>query len=179
MAIQVPTRLMEELIRHAESTLPNECCGILVGRSVDDETHVDRVIQARNITEDDPKRSYQIDWRTLFETVRFTRDSREEMVGFYHSHPDGTNRPSKKDQELAWVNHVYLIVSFARRVDRRVVPVHQDTGCHASRECGSMLGSTPVAPLRQDAPYGIDRRITAWKTVGEGSPMHSVPIMVC
>lgn len=96
---------------HARREYPCECCGILIGRHEDDETRVERAVEAENIAENDRRKSYQIDWRTLLATTRSVRATREQIVGFYHSHPDGSSRPSRSDRQEAWLDHTYLILS--------------------------------------------------------------------
>lgn len=101
----------ERIIRHALAAEPHECCGIMVGGASFGETFVRRVVAATNSAQGDRCRGYQIDWRSLFETVRMTRKGSDRIVGFYHSHPDGSTRPSWRDLESAWIDHTYLIVS--------------------------------------------------------------------
>jgi len=71
---------------------------------------VEQAVVAANICDHDPTRTYQIDWKTLIETTRATRAGNESIVGFYHSHPDGSSKPSPSDQQHAWVGYSYLIV---------------------------------------------------------------------
>ena len=110
-AVSIAESCYERLIRHALAAEPHECCGILVGGESFGVTFVRRVVAATNIAEGDRCRRYQIDWRSLFETVRITRKGSDRIVGFYHSHPDGSSRPSWRDLESAWIDHTYLIVS--------------------------------------------------------------------
>jgi proteasome lid subunit RPN8/RPN11 len=47
---------------------------------------------------------------------RVERDAAEEgleLVGFYHSHPNGAAEPSRVDRENAWPWYNYLIVAVA------------------------------------------------------------------
>lgn len=109
--VSIAESCYERIVRHARTEFPHECCGILIGDVSPDATVVRRVATATNIAEGDPCHTYQIDWQSLFETVRATRKSSDRIVGFYHSHPDGSARPSRRDLESAWVDHAYLIVS--------------------------------------------------------------------
>ena len=72
---------------------------------------VERIVSSPNITEDDPRTSYQVDWNILLETTRVTREGIAEIVGFYHSHPSGPATPSRRDRADAWAGYSYLIVS--------------------------------------------------------------------
>ncbi len=73
--------------------------------------YVQRAVPARNIAEGDRRTAYQLDWKTLFATVRAVRLGSDDIIGFYHSHPDGSNRPSRRDVESAWIGYCYLIMS--------------------------------------------------------------------
>ncbi len=99
-----------QLRRHAAAAFPHECCGVLLGPAQGLHRVADEVVAALNIA-DDPGIAYQIDWRTLFSVVRGTRGGDRRIVGFYHSHPDGSARPSVRDLREAWADHVYVIVS--------------------------------------------------------------------
>lgn len=98
------------LRRHAAESFPHECCGVLLGPASTAHRLAEEVVTALNIA-DDPACAYQIDWRTLFAAVRGTRGGNRRIVGFYHSHPDGSARPSVRDLREAWAGHVYVIVS--------------------------------------------------------------------
>ncbi|MFQ5462807.1 MAG: M67 family metallopeptidase [Phycisphaerae bacterium] len=104
----------DHLIAHARAEHPRECCGLVVGRRNGDAIRVVKTIRATNITEDDPARAYQIDWETLFQTIRGLRNTAEQLVGFYHSHPTGSSTPSHRDRREAWINHGYLIIARAQ-----------------------------------------------------------------
>ncbi len=106
--------LAAQLEQQAVRAYPYECCGILIGVHHEAGVMVRRVAAAENIAVGDRRRQYQIDWETLFESVRRTRDSREAIVGFYHSHPDGACQPSSLDHRNAWIDYAYLIVGVSR-----------------------------------------------------------------
>ena len=108
---RIPQSVVSALMGHARREYPRECCGILIGRHVDDEARVERAVEAENIAANDRRKSYQIDWRTLLATTRSVRTTRERIVGFYHSHPDGSSRPSRRDRQEAWLDHSYVILS--------------------------------------------------------------------
>lgn len=111
MTLNISQSDLDRMLERARAALPEECCGLLVGRRSGDAAHVKRTVAADNIATGDKTRNYQIDWQTLFETTRQTRDGDEEIVGFYHSHPDGSTEPSIKDTSLAWVDHDYVIIA--------------------------------------------------------------------
>ncbi len=114
-SLYIGQSVFQSLVAHAKRDYPNECCGILIGRTDGLDVYANRAVQAENIADGDRSRSYQIDWRTLFSTVRSVRRShgQEQLVGFYHSHPDGSAEPSCRDAETAWEDYSYVIVSMS------------------------------------------------------------------
>lgn len=110
MSLYICQTDLDRLVEEACEALPEECCGLLVGRRSAIAARVERTVLAENIATGDKTSNYQIDWRTLFNTIRQTRGTAEEIVGFFHSHPDGSAVPSSKDASLAWADHDYVII---------------------------------------------------------------------
>jgi len=108
--LRIGQALFNRLTRQAARDYPEECCGILLGHCGDRSIHVERIIEARNIAAQDRTRGYQIDWQSLFTAVKATRSGPHQIVGFYHSHPDGSTEPSLRDAEAAWIDHSYVII---------------------------------------------------------------------
>ena len=111
MTIHIGPSELESLTLHGHREYPQECCGVLLGRASGTEGYVERVIQADNIAQGDRTRTYQVDWKTLFHTVRRVRNGPEQLIGFYHSHPDTSIEPSERDRAEAWLAHSYLIIA--------------------------------------------------------------------
>ncbi len=112
-ALMIAPSLVRELERHALESLPEECCGVLIGRVEGRTRIVEEVRTAANISPDDRTRTYQIEPRTVFECFRNARQTRRHVLGFYHSHPDGTDNPSNRDRDGIWPNMSYVIVPVA------------------------------------------------------------------
>ena len=99
------------LAAHAARCFPEECCGILLGRQTPAGPVVQRAIEAENIAQHDRARSYQIDWNTLLSVMRRVRTGSIDLIGFYHSHPDGSDSPSPRDRKDAWIGFSYVIIA--------------------------------------------------------------------
>jgi proteasome lid subunit RPN8/RPN11 len=99
--------------RHGEQTYPHECCGVLLGHFADDGTKsVTRVAPAGNTREDSPHNRYNIDPKELIRIQREGRARGEDIVGFYHSHPDHPAQWSQTDlAEAHWFGCSYVITS--------------------------------------------------------------------
>lgn len=104
----------DALRRHGEATYPHECCGVLLGRMKDDDGTriVNSTARCDNTRTDSPQNRYNIDTRKLVRIQREGRERGEDIVGFYHSHPDHPARWSPTDLEEAhWLGCSYVITS--------------------------------------------------------------------
>ena len=102
----------EALRRHGEETYPHECCGVLLGRMDGDQRIVTSIARCGNTRDDSPHNRYHIDPRELVEIQRESRKRGEDIIGFYHSHPDHPARWSQTDlAEAHWYGCSYAITS--------------------------------------------------------------------
>lgn len=105
---------------HARRGYPDEVCGVLVGQRAA-EVGVEVVIAVANRECYAPRVRYQIAPEDLLRIQRESRESRQDIVGFYHSHPDHPPRPSETDRRIAaeglsdGVVHVVVSVDGAGR----------------------------------------------------------------
>ena len=98
---------------HGERDYPYECCGLLIGRFLEDgQKEVVETYPISNAREEEAKRNrFLIRPEELLAGERFAREKKLEVVGFYHSHPDDEAVPSRYDLEHAWPTYSYIIVS--------------------------------------------------------------------
>ncbi len=102
----------EALRMHGEETYPHECCGVLLGRMDGDQRIVTSIARCGNTRDDSPHNRYHIDPRELVEIQRESRKRGEDIIGFYHSHPDHPARWSQTDlAEAHWYGCSYAITS--------------------------------------------------------------------
>jgi proteasome lid subunit RPN8/RPN11 len=99
--------------RHGEETYPHECCGVLLGRFDDDGNHiVTSTVRAGNTRTDSAHNRYNIDPKELVRIQREGRERGDDIVGFYHSHPDHPAQWSSTDfAEAHWYGCSYVITS--------------------------------------------------------------------
>jgi len=98
--------------RHGEETYPHECCGVLLGQLKSEDRVVASVARCGNTRTDSPQNRYHIDPRELVRIQREGRERGEDIIGFYHSHPDHPARWSPTDlAEAHWLNCSYVITS--------------------------------------------------------------------
>src|SRR5262245_50681280 len=97
--LKIPKSLLEQVRKHGEETYPHECCGVLLG-SLDLEKQlreVKRTVRAGNTRADSPQNRYNIDPRELIAAQKLAREKGEDIIGFYHSHPDHPAQWSQTD----------------------------------------------------------------------------------
>ena len=111
MALKISKGTWEQLRRHGEETYPDECCGVLVGEADGEGVKsVKGVVRCGNLRSDSPHDRYLIDPRELVRIQREARGRAQDIVGFYHSHPDHPARWSQTDfAEAHWIGCSYVI----------------------------------------------------------------------
>lgn len=111
--LKMPHNVYASLRHHGEETYPHECCGVLLGRFEDDGSKtVTSAVRCGNTREDSPHNRYNIDPKELIRIQREGRERGEEIVGFYHSHPDHPAQWSPTDfAEAHWFGCSYVITS--------------------------------------------------------------------
>jgi proteasome lid subunit RPN8/RPN11 len=92
--------LLEAILAHARTGYPYEVCGVLLGPAAE-PGRVDEVRPVENRETEQARVRYEIDPADLLRIQREARAARQEIVGFYHSHPDHPARPSETDRRMA------------------------------------------------------------------------------
>jgi len=113
MTLKLTTAHRDEIRRHGEATYPYECCGVLTGEVVGDGAkRVLQVVACNNADSEKPQRWYEINPRDLVRIQREAYERNQDIVGFYHSHPDAQPRWSSSDlAEAHWLGCSYVITS--------------------------------------------------------------------
>ena len=110
----IPSDLLDELRRHGEESYPHESCGVLLGRRRGGAGEVGEVLRCANARADASLGRYEIDPRELLAAQKRARARGDEIVGFYHSHPDHPARPSPTDlAEAHWLGCSYVVTAVA------------------------------------------------------------------
>jgi proteasome lid subunit RPN8/RPN11 len=116
--LKIPQSAYVSLRHHGEETYPHECCGVLLGHFDDNGSKtVARIACCGNTRQDSPHNRYNIDPGDLIRIQREGRERGEEIVGFYHSHPDHPAQWSPTDlAEAHWFGCSYVITSVDKGV---------------------------------------------------------------
>ena len=115
--LKLSARCLDRIRRHAEREYPRECCGLLVGRIVDEgrTREVSEVCEVENAFAEEGERHH----RMAIPPLEYAKAERRfsagglGVVGNYHSHPEHPAEPSQFDLEnlAPWPTMSYVIVS--------------------------------------------------------------------
>ena len=111
--IKVSQSAYAALRQHGEETYPHECCGVFLGQMDQDGVRtVTTIARAGNTRTDSAHNRYNIDPKELIRIQREGRERGEDIIGFYHSHPDHPAQWSQTDlAEAHWFSCSYVITS--------------------------------------------------------------------
>jgi proteasome lid subunit RPN8/RPN11 len=119
---------LRSICAHAESTYPQECCGLLLGELSQNSKTLVEVVATENAWSAEAVESlqkidatldsgtnknshYTIAPEVMLKAQREARDRQLDIIGVYHSHPDHPAIPSEFDRLCAWQPYSYIIVS--------------------------------------------------------------------
>ena len=91
--IRIHRPVHQVMKKHLERCLPEEGCGLLCGKGND----VNRVIALENIKHSVSE--FFCDPIALIDAFEVMERSKLELIGIFHSHPDGLEWPSRQDIE--------------------------------------------------------------------------------
>ena len=98
---------------HGREAYPHECCGALLGRG----GVVTSTSPLPNVTDEGPRRRFRVSDQDYQAVQRAADAAGEDLVGFYHSHPDHPAVPSQYDLDHAFPSFAYVIVSVMAGLD--------------------------------------------------------------
>jgi proteasome lid subunit RPN8/RPN11 len=110
--IKIPASLLREIYDHTEASYPNECCGLLIGTTADNQDHtVHAVRPCKNLNTERARDRYLMDPLDQLRVQREFQDGPWDIIGIYHSHPDHPSRASQTDTDAAFWGYSYVIIS--------------------------------------------------------------------
>ena len=106
--MKIRQTIFDQIVAHALEERPNECCGLLIGTS----DVVEDAVRARNVRRSATR--FQVEPADHFAAIRKARSTGFEVIGAYHSHPNGPSCPSETDRSrLTDPTMFHVIVSLA------------------------------------------------------------------
>jgi proteasome lid subunit RPN8/RPN11 len=106
--MKIAKRVLDEVHAHAESTYPDECCGLLIA---DRDKQVIESVRVTNAYPGPKHDRYDIEPLELFKADRAVSHRGLSIAGVYHSHPDYPATLSAFDLEHSFPWYSYLVVS--------------------------------------------------------------------
>lgn len=112
MSIKLSDDLADQIKRHGESTFPEECGGLLLGKLEDDIRVIHEVYPLENIRKDSRHNRVELDPLAYSKAEREATKRGLGVWGYYHSHPNHPAVPSEYDRDHApFTEWSYVIVS--------------------------------------------------------------------
>lgn len=96
MALTIAPPALAAMLDAARRAHPLECCGLLLGQG----ERIDAARPADNVAPD-PARHFEIDPAALLAAHKAARGGGPQVLGYFHSHPNGLARPSATDAKSA------------------------------------------------------------------------------
>ena len=111
-ALVLAPKLREQIAREALAALPRECCGLIEGVREGETVRATALHSTRNLSPDTDR--FEIDPADHFKALRAARAAGGDIVGCYHSHPNGKAEPSPRDAAGAFeAGFVWLIAALS------------------------------------------------------------------
>ena len=110
--IEVEPRAWQAMLLHAERTYPNECCGAILGRALEDRRLVTEAIALENSWAGEQGERYQVRPEDLLQADKQARTHGLDLIGIFHSHPDCDAYFSETDlkNSCPWYSFVVLSI---------------------------------------------------------------------
>ncbi len=118
---------MSKILSHAERAYPNECCGLLVGERRAGDVFIREVHRSANMAPT-PANQFEIDPQLRFDLERRVREETLDLVGVYHSHPDGDAAPSQTDIQRAWESSLFWLITAVKNGSAVTTTAHLVVG---------------------------------------------------
>lgn len=116
--IVIPDQGRVAIYDHARRSYPEECCGLLAGtRAQDDAIRIRHVVPSANVAETRLEDRFEVDPQVRFDLMRHLQGTEFEIVGHYHSHPDGPAEPSETDKSMAFEPDMIWLICRVTAID--------------------------------------------------------------
>jgi len=140
------------MVEHACDAAPEEACGILVGTQAGGRREVIRAVPCRNAHPADRRKHFLIDPEQHLAAQREARAAGLEILGFYHSHHNGSAAMSDEDLSQAhpFVSHVILAFRGGAIVQARCWRIGADGAAEEEIIIGSVTGGPQAASDTSD-----------------------------
>ena len=110
--IKIESGAWQTMVDHAQSTFPDECCGVMVGSIDGDNKLVTTAFALENAYKGAQEDRYEIRPEDLLAADKNARAQGLDLIGIFHSHPDCDAYFSKTNLENScpWYSFVVLSI---------------------------------------------------------------------
>lgn len=118
--IKIEKQALDLMIKDAEDTFPNECCGFFYGIENEEGTRLISIAQiVENSKEGDQRRRFEISPFAYMKAENYALENNLTLLGVYHSHPQHPAIASEHDlaKAMPYFSYVILSVMDAKTVD--------------------------------------------------------------
>lgn len=104
--LEISRAALAAIVAEAAASPGREICGLLLGEGL----RVREVKPCRNVA-GDPATTFEIDPTALVVAYKAARSGGPQVIGHYHSHPNGRAEPSARDAAAAHGGEIWIIVA--------------------------------------------------------------------
>jgi len=114
--IRVEKPAWDTMVAHAEKTFPKECCGVMLGVTLEDGGVVRETVPLANVYTGPQEDFFVMDPLDLHRVDVEGRKKGLDVLGVFHSHPNCDAYFSKRDLEnsCSWFSYVVLSIKNGR-----------------------------------------------------------------
>ena len=112
--IRVASEPWQEMVAHARSTYPNECCGAMLGRIDGDAKDVLIAMRLENASQGSQAARYELRNEDLLAADQEARRRGLDLIGIYHSHPDCGAYFSETDLKNSCPWYSFIVLSIQK-----------------------------------------------------------------
>lgn len=110
MILSLSSHDYEQMLFWAKQAHPQECCGLIWAKK-DNMMHINKLELTKNIA-DNPLKYFEINPKSLFNANRNSRATGDQLIGFFHSHPNGLAAPSQQDaHDVNEMGQIWIIIA--------------------------------------------------------------------
>lgn len=98
MIVHLPKELYTQLLQFSQQKLPEEACGLILGKLSNGEILTSSFVPMRNYSAN-PQTHFEL---SPVEMIPFLTNSQNTVIGLFHSHPTTPAVPSAADLQTLW-----------------------------------------------------------------------------
>ncbi len=109
--LEIETSPWRAIVLHAERTYPNECCGAMLGHQQGQKKMVTEAVPLENSFVGKQGSRYALRPEDLLAADKAARERGLDLIGIFHSHPDGDAYFSETDLKNSCPWYSFVVVS--------------------------------------------------------------------